>query len=467
MSEAGFIRPHQSKLDAAYKFSDAGVIILVYTLIQLAYGRVWHEKDVLMVLMAGIVYFIVASALGMYRSWRTYSIKSEICHIALAWFISVFALMLIGFGSGDMVSYIAAEYTVFWLLLTPMMLSSWHVAIRIALRTLRSCGFNTRTVAIVGYNPLGQKMSRTLATSWMGLKMAGFYDDRLDGQRINAPDCGVVKGDTTDLLALARADEVDMVCIALPFKAEQRIGELIAQFADTPSAIYMAQDYESYQLLHGQMVMMGGVPVVSIFESPFNGVDGWVKRTEDIVLASIIATVISMPCLIIALSIKLTSSGPVIFKQKRYGLNGNEIEVWKFRSMYTCDNGAVVKQATKNDSRVTPLGRFLRRTSLDELPQFLNVLQGHMSIVGPRPHAVAHNEKYRQIVDSYMLRHKVMPGITGWAQVNGLRGETDSLDKMERRVEFDLDYIRQWSISLDLKIILLTFFKGFTDNNAY
>ena len=171
--------------------------------------------------------------------------------------------------------------------------------------------------------------------------------------------------------------------------------------------------------------------------------------------------------LIIATAVKLTSKGPVIFKQKRYGLDGKQITVYKFRSMTTQDNGPVVKQATKNDSRLTKIGGFLRRSSLDELPQFINVFQGRMSIVGPRPHAVAHNEEYRKLITGYMLRHKVKPGITGWAQVNGLRGETETVNKMVNRVEYDLDYIQRWSVWFDIKIIFMTVFGGLTNKNAY
>lgn len=192
-----------------------------------------------------------------------------------------------------------------------------------------------------------------------------------------------------------------------------------------------------------------------------------VKRAEDIVLSSLILLLIALPLLAIAAAIKLTSAGPVLFRQRRYGLDGRSIMVWKFRSMSVQENADVVLQATRNDARVTPLGAFLRRTSLDELPQFFNVLHGDMSIVGPRPHAIAHNEQYRKQVSGYMLRHKVKPGITGWAQINGWRGETDTLDKMRMRVEFDLEYIEHWSIWLDLKIILLTLFKGFVNKNAF
>jgi putative colanic acid biosynthesis UDP-glucose lipid carrier transferase len=209
------------------------------------------------------------------------------------------------------------------------------------------------------------------------------------------------------------------------------------------------------------------MPVVSIFESPFYGLDGWVKRAEDIILGSMILLLISPLMLVIAFAIKFTSSGPILFRQRRYGLNGAVVQVWKFRSMTVCEDGEHIPQAKKMDMRITPLGAFLRRTSLDELPQFFNVLQGRMSIVGPRPHAVAHNEQYRKLIRGYMLRHKVKPGITGWAQVNGWRGETETLDKMQKRIECDMEYIQNWSLGLDIKIIILTVFKGFTGKSAF
>ncbi len=191
------------------------------------------------------------------------------------------------------------------------------------------------------------------------------------------------------------------------------------------------------------------------------------KRVEDIVVGSLIMALIALPMLVIALGVKLTSSGPVFFRQRRYGLNGREIHVLKFRSMTVAEDGDKVTQATQNDKRVTPFGAILRRTSLDELPQFFQVLTGEMSIVGPRPHAVAHNEEFRRLIHGYMLRHMVKPGITGWAQVNGFRGETDTVDKMEKRVEHDIQYIRNWSILLDVRIIWLTIFGRKVRQNAY
>lgn len=242
---------------------------------------------------------------------------------------------------------------------------------------------------------------------------------------------------------------------------------MINDLADTTASVFVVPDLFIFQLNQARWTDFGGLPIVSIYESPFEGMNGTLKRVEDVVLSSLILLVIALPMLVIAAIIKFTSKGSVLFKQRRYGLNGKVVEVWKFRSMSVSDDGETVTQAQKSDPRITLFGAFLRRTSLDELPQFINVLMGDMSVVGPRPHAVAHNEQYRGLIPGYMLRHKVKPGITGWAQINGWRGETDTLDKMQRRVECDLEYMRNWSLWFDLKIVALTVFKGFTSKNAY
>ena len=235
-----------------------------------------------------------------------------------------------------------------------------------------------------------------------------------------------------------------------------RVLKLLDELKDTTVSIYFIPDIFMTDLIQGRMDQIDDIPVVAVCETPFTGFNGLVKRVADILFSIIILILISPILIIIAIGVKLTSPGPVIFKQRRYGLDGNEILVYKFRSMTVCEDGGKVIQATKNDQRVTKLGAFLRKTSLDELPQFLNVLQGRMSVVGPRPHAVSHNEMYRKLIKGYMVRHKVKPGITGWAQVNGLRGETETLDKMKARIDYDLDYLRNWSPKLDMYIVIKT-----------
>jgi putative colanic acid biosynthesis UDP-glucose lipid carrier transferase len=241
---------------------------------------------------------------------------------------------------------------------------------------------------------------------------------------------------------------------------------VLNRLSDTTASVYVVPDFFVFELLHSRWTQIGNLPAVSVFENPFYGVDGFVKRALDVVLGTALLIVLAIPMLLIALAVKLTSPGPVIFRQNRYGQDGREIRVWKFRSMRVTENGQKIQQATLNDPRITKLGAFLRRTSLDELPQLINVIAGSMSLVGPRPHATAHNEQYRKLIPGYMLRHKVKPGITGLAQVNGWRGETDTDEKMQKRVEFDHKYIREWSPWLDIKILFQTVFTVLKGNNA-
>ncbi|EEF22413.1 Exopolysaccharide production protein PSS, putative [Ricinus communis] len=246
-----------------------------------------------------------------------------------------------------------------------------------------------------------------------------------------------------------------------------RILDLLDSLKNSTASIYFVPDLFVFDLIQARFDMVNGIPVVAVCESPFFGLRSIVKRLSDIVIAGGILAVIWPILLLIAFGVARSSPGPVLFKQRRYGLDGKEILVYKFRSMTVCEDGNAIRQAQKNDNRVTRFGEFLRKSSLDELPQLINVLQGRMSIVGPRPHAVAHNELYRTLIKGYMVRHKVKPGITGLAQINGCRGETDTVDKMQARIHYDIEYLRNWSLGLDLQIILktLTVFTG--DKHAY
>jgi len=274
-------------------------------------------------------------------------------------------------------------------------------------------------------------------------------------------------GSFDDAIMTASRGGFDVLYISLPLGAEQRIASLLDQLSNSAIAVHIIPNFFMYNILHARWHNVGVHHALSIYDTPFYGAGSLLKKIEDITIGSIILILISLPMLLIAIAIKLTSPGSVFFKQKRYGINGKEVIVYKFRSMSVCDDGDTIKQAEKNDARITPLGAFLRKTSLDELPQFLNVMSGNMSIVGPRPHAVAHNEEYRKKIGGYMLRHMVKPGITGWAQINGYRGETKQLEQMEKRIEYDLNYIKNWSLIWDIKIIWMTIFKGFINKNAY
>ena len=300
------------------------------------------------------------------------------------------------------------------------------------------------------------------------MRLAGVYDDRRVERTVEASaEPMQLAGNFAGLVEDARAGRIDYVFIALPTRAEKRIVELVNRLADTTATVYVIPDLFISDLMRAQWTTLGGLPAVSVFDSPFDGVNGWLKRAEDLALGALFLALAALPMLAIAIGVALSSPGAVLFRQRRYGLNGRVVEVLKFRTMTAADDGAKVVQARHDDPRITRFGRFLRASSLDELPQLLNVLAGSMSLVGPRPHAVAHNEEYRRLIHGYMLRHKVKPGITGWAQVNGWRGETDTLEKMQKRVAHDLEYVQNWSLWLDLRILAMTFVVVASRRNAY
>lgn len=353
-----------------------------------------------------------------------------------------------------------------WLWIAPLALMLANLTMRRLLPTLVQAQGGRRRAIIVGLNEQGAELARRIEQSpYDNIELFGFFDDRI-GERTAAPNTPI-QGKLTDVAAYAKEHHIQLIYICLPMASQPRIMNVLDDLRDTTASIYFVPDLFVTDIIQGRLGHVSQMPVVSVCETPFTGVNGMIKRISDIVISLTILTMISPLLLLIAVAVKLTSAGPVIFKQRRYGLDGEEILVYKFRSMTVCEDGAVVKQAQKNDSRLTPIGGFLRKSSLDELPQFINVLQGRMSIVGPRPHAIAHNETYRKLIKGYMIRHKAKPGITGWAQVNGLRGETETVDKMAARIEYDLDYLRNWSLGLDLKIILMTVGVVFKDQYAY
>ena len=386
--------------------------------------------------------------------------------IASSWVSMLLILWLCGYATNSLMFF---DFTVMlsWALVTPVL--QWiAVLIGKAILKHRASQPNARRRAIVvGAGPLGGKVARALQSNLdQGTEFVGYFDDRTDS-RVLSEAVSMRLGGLRDVANYVYAHSIHEVYITLPLGSQPRIVELLEAVQGTTASLYFVPDVFGISIIQGRLQDMNGVPVVGICETPFTGTNELVKRVSDIVLGSIIVVLISPILLGVAIGVKLSSPGPAIFRQKRNGLDGEEIIVYKFRSMRSQDNGAVVKQATKGDSRITPFGAFIRRTSLDELPQFINVLQGRMSIVGPRPHAVAHNEEYRRLIKAYMVRHKVRPGITGWAQVNGYRGETETIDKMQARVEFDLEYLRNWSLGLDLQIIIRTIRLMIFDRNAY
>ena len=387
-------------------------------------------------------------------------------NILLAWGWTAGLLLALGFAT-DHIDDFPAVVVVNWLWFAPACQLVAHWALRVAAPHLvRLQGPPLRAV-VVGMNEQGCSLAdRITSAPFAGIEMVGFFDDRAPDRQFGG-DRHRLLGRIAEIASFVKKNRVQLIYLSLPMASQPRIKELLDALKDTTASVYFVPDMFVTDLIQGRSDSVCGLPVISVCETPFRGPAGVLKRIEDIVLASIILVLISPLLLMVALAVKLSSPGPVIFRQRRYGLDGQEIVVYKFRSMRVVEDGAVIEQARKNDTRVTRIGGILRKTSMDELPQFINVLQGRMSIVGPRPHAVAHNEMYRGLIKSYMVRHKVKPGITGWAQVNGFRGETESLDKMEGRIRCDLDYLRNWSLRLDLLIIFRTIRLVFKDASAY
>jgi putative colanic acid biosynthesis UDP-glucose lipid carrier transferase len=386
--------------------------------------------------------------------------------IVTSWISLLAILALCGYATRSF-GFFEENVLLSWAILTPVLqwLAVWIGKVILQRQAARP--ESRRTAVVVGAGALGVKVAKALMDSQdQGIDFIGYFDDRSD-DRVHTDAADKRLGGLKEVAGYIRANGIREVFITLPLGSQPRIVELLEQVQGTTASIFFVPDVFGISIIQGRLQDMNGVPVVGICETPFTGTNELVKRISDIVLASIILILISPILLVLAIGVKLSSPGPIIFKQRRNGLQGEEIIVYKFRSMRAMDNGPVVRQATKDDPRITRFGAFIRRTSLDELPQFINVLQGRMSIVGPRPHAVAHNEQYRQLIKAYMVRHKVKPGITGWAQVNGHRGETDTIEKMQARVEYDLEYLRNWSLGLDLQIIVRTIRLVFFDRNAY
>ena len=386
--------------------------------------------------------------------------------VCSSWAAVLVILVLCGYATRSL-NLFEAQVMFWWALTTPAL--QWLATFggREWLRDWIRRPENRRSVVVVGAGALGVRVARAFrARGDIGLDLLGYFDDRCN-DRVDAEAHGKRLGGLQRVASFVREMGVNEIYVTLPLGSQPRIVELLQRVQGTTASVYLVPDVFGITIIQGRLKDINGVPVVGLCETPFTGANQLVKRLSDIVLASLVLLLMAPLMALIGLAVKLSSPGPAIFSQRRNGLAGDEIVVYKFRSMSALDDGEVVRQATKRDPRVTPLGSFLRRTSLDELPQFINVLQGRMSIVGPRPHAVAHNEQYRQLITAYTVRHKVKPGITGWAQIHGHRGETNTIEKMRARVDYDLEYLRNWTLGLDLQIIARTVKIVFFDRNAY
>jgi putative colanic acid biosynthesis UDP-glucose lipid carrier transferase len=448
-SNAGLIRPFSNEFASLCRFLDSLIIFLSLQLVCYLLNTQHIFKYLFLSLISVIFFFFIAELRSIYQSSRLESYGNIAGKILTTWIAVGLSLIFLIFSTKS--SEIFSRFTIFsWLVLTPSLLICERFVIYFLLHYWRGRGKNTRTYAIMGDEESAEKLFNKInSLSWTGLTHFRNYFD-----------LGELKKDVN-------LNKIDYVFLSYPLDRKTDITNAVNALGDSTVSVYLVPDIFLSDLLGSHWIVLGNMPLIPIHNDPTHNNYWLVKKIEDMILGTLILALILIPMLLIAIGVKLSSPGPILFKQRRYGLNGEIILVLKFRTMSTKDDGEDVIQAKKNDPRVTAFGRVLRKTSLDELPQFINVLQGNMSIVGPRPHAVSHNEHYRKLISGYMQRHKVKPGITGWAQVNGLRGETETLDKMKDRVELDLYYINHWSIWLDLKIIYMTLTSGFISKTAY
>jgi putative colanic acid biosynthesis UDP-glucose lipid carrier transferase len=451
----GFFKRNSARVAFIQKFLDAGVLfLLLYIAVYFRVGA-WSKDYTILALAAFFFYYICAHFQEMYQSWRGQPIFQEIKALFFVWLGMVFSLMSAGYTLK--VSEVYSRLVVgSWLLSSFFCLAAIRIGIRLFLRSARVRGINTRSIALVGSGGSAEMAVKAVeGNPWLGIVLTRRFVPESEAQSM------------ADFLAEVRSHKYDQIWIAPDGFQADWYRELVRHLSDTTVSLYVIPDLLGFSMQRSDIMEVAGLPMVRLFGSPFGHFNSAIKRAEDVAVACFCLTVCFVPMLLVALAVKLTSPGPVFFRQHRYGIDGKHILVWKFRTMTVCQDEGPVPQATRCDPRVTRVGAFLRKTSLDELPQFFNVLKGDMSVVGPRPHAVAHNEEYRKRVFGYMLRHAVKPGITGWAQVNGFRGEIESTEMMIKRVDHDIWYIQNWSLLLDLKIILLTIFRVLNDPRAY
>lgn len=444
----------------------AAVAAFALLSLALAYGV---SVDEFYVGLAGVAAMLSAvflrparlSSFGLQMSRTSLGIE-----ILLGWSLIASLLLVLGFAV-SVSEYFSRRVLLTWGIVTPTLVLLFSILLQGLMRRVVLSQRNQRSAVIAGINPPGLQLARNLREHpELCMRLVGFFDDRSD-ERVGDRGDHALLGKLTELSDYVKANGIDIIFIALPIRHVTRVMALLDELRDTTASLYFVPDIFMYDLIQARTGDIWGVPVVAMCETPFYGYRGVVKRITDLSL-TLLALVPALPIMtVLALLIKVSSRGPAIFRQTRYGLDGREIVVFKFRSMYVTENGLQIPQATRDDPRITPIGRFMRKRSLDELPQLFNVLQGRMSLVGPRPHAVAHNELYRGLIKGYMIRHKVLPGLTGLAQVNGCRGETSDVEQMKARVDYDLEYLRKWTPVLDIKILFKTFALVLRDPKAY
>ncbi len=429
-----------------------------------------QEENVFALYLNSTIYFALITLgifqkFNIYSSWRGRSKFERFRKITSAYlFVATFAVIVSALTKTTI--QFSRVWFVAWVLGTLIYLNTYRIIIDLILQYSRRKGWNLKDIIVFGAGELGKSVGEKInEADWLGFNIVAYIDDDKDkiGKSLNGKEIISAEG----LAAYIEEKQIREMWIALPFRNEERVRELIHELRHISISIKFIPDIFGFRLLNQEISEIAGIPILQLNGTPIHGLNRIIKEIEDKVISILILLGIWPILIAVAVAIKIESRGPILFKQIRNGWDGKKIKVYKFRSMFVHDEGDKITQAKKNDKRITRVGAFIRRTSLDELPQFINVLQGRMSIVGPRPHVISQNEEYKDQVDFYMQRHRVKPGITGWAQVCGYRGETDTLEKMSKRVEYDLYYIENWSLGFDIKIIFMTIFKGFINKNAY
>jgi len=466
MTKATIIHGNRSYSAAVYRALDLLLIQASLGLAVYFYSSVYSMEYFSLSLFACIAYLFIAESASLYRPQRMASLRNLSVYVVSSWGLSITLVLGFLFFSKQGESFSRVQLGL-WFVLAATFLLGWRTMRWQLLQRMWREGQSAKTAAIFGLSDTGLKLAEKISKNpEAGYRLLAVFDDRSKA-RLSGDYQHLIQGNIKDGLAAAKSGEFDVVFIGLPIQEEGRMLSILYELGDSTADVHLVPDAFMSSLFTAVPVPVGDINTLSIFGTPLQGVSGILKRCEDIALSAFFLLLAAIPLLLISLAVKMTSQGQVLFRQDRYGLGGKRIQVLKFRTMTVAENDAVVKQASRDDDRITPLGKFLRRSSLDELPQLVNVLRGDMSLVGPRPHAVAHNEQYRTQIDYYMMRHKVKPGITGLAQIRGFRGETDTLDKMQLRIDSDLDYIQNWSLWLDFKILMLTVPRLFTDENAF
>ena len=445
-------RLYEPCLVSLFRLFDAVIAGILFSLIS-SHMIQYNVYSVAYTILVILLTLVIFPMLGIYRSWRLSSVHQEISKLLAGCGIvfTSFVLMTGYFYNGGNLPF---NLFLVWFLVWSSVLMIERFIVRYALKYLRKSGRNTKTAVIVGSGRLGERFARWMNENpWSGTQILGFFNGVTKSNLEGYP----LLGSYNDMLAFVREHNVSSVYIALPMHQSAKIKSIIRQLANTTASVYFIPDLFLYDHIKSSpATYVDQIPVLSIIESPLHGIGGLIKRIEDIIISLMILVVVSPIMLMVSILVKLTSPGSVIFKQWRYGLDGRKIQVWKFRTMFVSEDGYTFNQAKNDDERITPVGRVLRKYFIDELPQFVNVLLGDMSIVGPRPHAITMVDEYRKTISGAMLRHKIKPGITGLAQLFGAHGEIDTVEKTTERLKYDLEYLDKWSILLDLSIIMKT-----------